>query len=77
MIDDGHYGQLYLPTTHVRNLLLALSSAAGDARAAAVRRLMIANWQLHLDGDNNGAFEVRRAAAQFDAAVADLVALFR
>ena len=81
LIGGGKYGQLYVPTTHVRNLVLALASSPESSgsvsRVAAVRQLMVATWQLHLDGDNNGPFEVRRAATRFDDAVAAVADAFR
>ena len=81
LIRGGQYGQLYLPTTHVRNLVLALSSSPETSRSvsrvAVVRQLMVATWLLHLDGDNNGPFEVRRAATRFDDAVVAVLAAFR
>jgi hypothetical protein len=79
LIDSGRFGALYVPMTHVRDLLLPLArsaSAQSEPRAAAIRQLMIATWQLHLDGDNNGPPEVRAAQRQFDAALSSLMTAF-
>jgi len=74
-VADFQYGQLYLPTTHIRDLLIAMDSTRVD-RERALRVMTRANWALHLAGDNGFRREVLEASSSFEGALRALAAAY-
>jgi mono/diheme cytochrome c family protein len=74
VISNGS-SELYVPTTHLRDLLLALDNG-GDHRDRALRAMIRATWSLHLAGDNGLPREIRDAAAALSAATTALTAAY-
>jgi hypothetical protein len=70
MAEGGDFSSLYVPTAHLRELLLALGAdPSAAARQPHLARVMRAVWLVHLSGDlgtppqaRAGAIELRRAA---------------
>jgi hypothetical protein len=75
MVNDGSFGTLYLPTTHARDLMLALAQRSAE-KSAVLQPMLRATWQLHLAGDLGTPAEIRQAADVFDAAMASVNAAF-
>lgn len=73
MVGEFRSGMLYVPTTHVRNLVLALTARA-TAGDAVLEPLMRATWRLHLAGDAGLNQEIRAALVAFNTAVEQLAA---
>jgi hypothetical protein len=71
MVNADQFGSLYLPTTHARDLVLAMAQRSGE-QSAVLNAMMRATWQLHLAGDFGTPTEIRQAADVFDAAVGDI-----
>jgi hypothetical protein len=69
MVNAGQFGSLYLPTTHVRDLVLAIAQRSAE-QSAVLKPMMRATWALHLAGDLGTPTEIRQAADVFDAAMA-------
>jgi hypothetical protein len=76
MVNAGQFGSLYLPTTHVRDLVLAIAQRSADP-PAVLRPMLRATWQLHLAGDAGTPAEIRRAADVFDEAMAAMTSAFK
>jgi len=68
LVSESQHGQLYLPTTHIRDLLIAMEPADAN-RERALREMTRANWALHLAGDNGFRRDVLEAASSFEAAL--------
>lgn len=84
LVDAGAFGQVYEPTTHIRELLLALAEHRGDvARAgqreaeAAIEATLRASWLLHLSGDLGSPVQTGAAAIALRDAFDELLRTFR
>ena len=76
LVAESQYGQVYLPTTHVRDLLIAMKTADAN-RDRALGAMMRANWALHLAGDNGLRSAIYPARQNFETALRGLVAAYR
>lgn len=73
MAEAGDLSSLYVPTTHLRDLLLALRrDAAGARHEPRLGRAMRAVWLLHLSGDLGTPAQARAGASELRRAVAEL-----
>ena len=75
MVAEFQYASLYVPTTRVRDLAVALTPS-GASQSAALQRLIRATWALHLAGDAGSPQEARQAAERFNAAMEGFAAAF-
>ena len=75
MVAESQYASLYVPTTRVRDLAVALTPS-GASQSAAIQRLIRATWALHLAGDAGSPQEARQAAVLFNAAMEGFAAAF-
>jgi hypothetical protein len=82
-IQDGQYGYVYIPTMLSKDIALAIDdhvSALPDQKraeaSAAVRRLVLASWELDLYGDLGNREKITNAYNSFAAAVADIKASY-
>jgi hypothetical protein len=75
MIAEFQYASLYVPTTRVRDLAVALTPA-GAAQSAALQLLIRAAWALHIAGDVGSPQEARQAGERFNAAMNEFATAF-
>jgi heavy metal-binding protein len=82
-IQDGQFGYVYIPTMLSKDIALAIDDHIGelpDARRAqassAVRRLVLASWELDLYGDLGNKEKINDAYHSFAAAFADIKAAY-
>ena len=82
-IHEGQYGYVYIPTMLSKDIALAIDDHVGDlpeARRAqassAVRRLVLASWELDLYGDLGNKEKITDAYNSFSAAFADIKAAY-
>ena len=83
LIEKGEFGAVYVPAMRCKDVALALEEQASgfpDARrlraAEAVRRIVLAAWQLDAFGDTGNREKLTAAYSQFATAVADLKASY-
>jgi hypothetical protein len=82
-ISDGQLATLYLPALLVKELALALEDHGSELAAPqrvpladAVRRVVLAAWQLDLYGDLGNAEKIQAAYDRFAAAVTDITTAY-
>jgi len=83
LLAQGAYTQIYLPAMATKDLALALETRstelADDRRArvaSAVRRVVVAAWQLDLYGDLGNRDKLTEAYHGFAGAVRDVTAAY-
>lgn len=82
-IQDGQFGYVYIPTMLSKDIALAIGDHVDqlpEARrvqaSAAVRRLVLASWELDLYGDLGNKEKITDAYNSFSTAFADIKAAY-
>jgi hypothetical protein len=82
-IQEGQYGYVYIPTMLSKDIALAIDDHVGqlpEARRAqassAIRRLVLASWELDLYGDLGNKQKITDAYNSFSTAFADIKAAY-
>jgi hypothetical protein len=83
LLDEGALGQVYIPALESKDVALALETHAGDLSdqrrvevTGAVKRLVLAAWQIDFYGDLGNKEKLTAAYTLFAAAVADIRAAY-
>jgi len=83
LLNEGALGQIYIPALESKDVALALETHAGDLSdqrrvevTGAVKRLVLAAWQIDFYGDLGNKEKLTAAYKLFAAAVADIRAAY-
>jgi hypothetical protein len=84
IVKSGAFGQVYVPATHIRELLLGLlphvARLDADVRpraTAAIDSSLRASWLLHISGDIGTPLQTAAASSALGEAFGQLLSLFR